>query len=211
YPPARKIDDDYWSAESLNGPKAVPGNYSVKLMKGDTLLMKRIFSIVLNPKVHSAQDDLQAQFDFLMKINKQQNDLVKTIKQIRGVQNQINNFINSFSDSTKILSLKKLAKPLNDSLQKIQDTLIDSKIKAGEDDLRYPMQLFERFNALQDQVRNSDTRPTQQMYDVFTELSARLQPQMVRLQKVYDTMVPGFNNAAEQMQLKVVDPQRAVK
>jgi len=211
YPNARKLVDEYWSEESLRGPKALPDNYTVKLMKGDTLLMQRNFSIILNPKVKTSQEDLKAQFDLLMQLNQKQNEIIKTIQQIRGVQDQVNNFIKSFSDSTKIMSLKKMAKPLIDSLQSIQDTLINSKIKSGEDDLRYPMQLLERFDALQDQVRNSDTRPTQQMYEVFAELNARLQPEMTRLQKVYDTQIPAFNAATQQMQLMVVDPKRALK
>ncbi|HYV90427.1 MAG TPA: hypothetical protein VE978_01535, partial [Chitinophagales bacterium] len=211
YPPARKIDDDYWSAGSLDGPKALPGNYSVKLMKGDTLLMQRNFSITLNPKVKTSQEDLKAQFDLLMQLNQKQNELIKTIMQIRGVQDQVNNFINSFSDSTKIMSLKKIAKPLLDSLKTIQDTLINSKIKSGEDDLRYPMQLFERFNALQDQVRNADARPTQQEYNVFAELSMRLAPEMRRLQAVFDKQVPAFNAAAAALKLPIVDPERAMK
>lgn len=211
YPPAKKIEDDYWSEESLNGPKALPGNYTVKLMKGDTLLMQRSFAIVLNPKVNTPASDLKAQFDLLMKLNQKQNELITTITQIRGVQNQVNNFMNSFSDSSKIASLKKIAKPLLDSLQSIQDTLINSKIKSNEDDLRYPMQLLERFDALQDFVRSGDTGPAHQQYEVYEELNLRLQPEMKRLERVYATQVPAFNDAVSKMQLKVVDPMRVVK
>ncbi|MBA3649741.1 MAG: glycosyl hydrolase [Chitinophagales bacterium] len=211
YPDSRHIEDEYWGNESLKGPKVIPGNYIVKLMKGDTLLMQRSFSVMLNPKVKSSVEDLNSQQDLMMQINKKQNEIIKTILQIRGVQDQVNNFVNSFSDTTKILTLKKIADPLIDSLQKIQDTLINSKIKAGEDDLRYPMQLIERYNALQDFIRNSDTRPTQQQFAVLTELNSRIAPIMTRLQNIYSLQVPAFNNAAQQLQLKVADPERVIK
>ncbi len=211
FPDAKHFEEEYWSAGSLAGPKALPGNYIVKLMKGDTLLMQRNFNIVLNPKVRTPQEDLKAQFDLMMDVNRKQNEIINALMQIRGVQSQVNNFVNSFSDSTKIASLKKIAKPLLDSLQVIGDTLINSKIKANEDDLRYPMQLFERYCSLQDFIRSADTKPTEQQFAVFEELNARLLPELRRLQNVFRNQVTAFNNEVKKLQLDVIDPGRAVK
>ncbi|MFZ1679299.1 MAG: glycosyl hydrolase [Saprospiraceae bacterium] len=211
YPDAKHFEEEYWSAGSLAGPKALPGNYIVRLMKGDTLLMQRTFTIILNPKVKTSQEDLKAQFDLMMDVNKKQNEIIKSILQIRGVQNQVNNFVNSFSDSTKIVSLKKIAKPLLDSLQIIGDTLINSKIKANEDDLRYPMQLFERYCALQDFIRGADAKPTEQERMVFEELNTRLTPELKRLFNVFVLQVPAFNTEVKKLELDVVDPGRVLK
>ncbi len=211
YPDAKQFEKEYWTAGSLAGPKALPGNYSVKLMKGDTLLMKRNFSIVLNPKVKTSQDDLKAQFDLMMAVNKKQNEIIKTILQIRGVKSQVNNFVNSFSDTTKTMSLRKIAKPLLDSLKIISDTLINPRIIANTDVLRYPMQLFERYCSLQDFIRMADARPTEQSIKVFEELNTRLAPELKRVQNVFDNQIPAFNNAVKQLDLKVVDPARVLK
>ena len=107
--------------------------------------------------------------------------------------------------------LKKVAKPLLDSLKIIGDTLINSRIKANEDALRYPMQLFERYNSLQDFIRTADAKPTEQENKVFEELNARLTPELRRLQVVFDKQIPAFNDAVKQLDLKVVDPGRAIK
>ncbi|CAN5364943.1 hypothetical protein BH11BAC1_BH11BAC1_15080 [soil metagenome] len=211
YPDVKHFEEEYWAASSLAGPRALPGNYMVKLMKGDTLLMKRNFSIVLNPKVKTSTADLKAQFDLMMQVNKKQNEIIRSVLQIRGVQSQVNNFIGSFSDSTKIISLKKVAKPLLDSLQAIGDTLINSKVKANEDVLRYPMQLFERYCSLQDFIRGSDTKPTEQESKVLEELNMRTAPELKRLQNVFDKQIPAFNSAVKQLDLNVVDPARAIK
>ncbi|MEO8088498.1 MAG: glycosyl hydrolase, partial [Bacteroidota bacterium] len=211
YPDVKHFEEEYWAASSLAGPRALPGNYVVKLMKGDTLLMKRNFSIVLNPKVKTNTADLKAQFDLMMQVNKKQNEIIRGVLQIRGVQSQVNNFIGSFSDSTKIISLKKVAKPLLDSLQAIGDTLINSKVKANEDVLRYPMQLFERYCSLQDFIRGSDTKPTEQEVKVLEELNMRTAPELKRLQSVFDKQIPAFNSAVKQLDLNVVDPGRAIK
>lgn len=211
YPDAKHFEKEYWSAGSLAGPKAIPGNYTVKLIKGDTLLMKRNFSIVINPKVKTSQEDLKAQFDLMMAVNKKQSEIIKTILQIRGVKSQVNNFISSFSDTTKTVSLRKIAKPLLDSLKIIGDTLINSRIIANEDVLRYPMQLFERYCSLQDFIRMADARPTEQENKVFEELNARLAPELKRVQYVFDNQIPAFNNAVKKLELNVVDPARVIK
>ncbi len=85
-------------------------------------------------------------------------------------------------------------------MTKIQDTLINSKIKAGEDDLRYPMQLVERFNALQDFIRSADAAPTQQEYDVYKELIYRISPIMSRLNTVFTDQVAQFNQQVAKTQ-----------
>ncbi|MBK9980996.1 MAG: glycosyl hydrolase [Saprospiraceae bacterium] len=211
YPDAKHFEEEYWAAGSLAGPKALPGNYIVKLMKGDTSLMQRNFTIILNPKVKTSQEDLKMQFDLMMEVHKKQNEIIRSILQIRGVESQVNNFVNGFSDSTKIISLKKIAKPLLDSLHIIGDTLINSKIKANEDDLRYPMQLFERYCSLQDFIRGADARPTEQERTVFEELNARLAPELIRLTNVFYLQIPAFNNAVKQLELDVVDPGRVLK
>ncbi|MCY7409234.1 MAG: hypothetical protein LH473_03100 [Chitinophagales bacterium] len=211
YPDSKHLVDDYWTSWSLEGPKAVPGNYIVKLMLADTVLMARSFSIVLNPKVTTTQPDLQAQFDLMMQVNRRQDQMAKTILQIRGVQDQVNNFLNSFGDSAKISALKKISKPLIDSLQSISDTIINSKIVAYEDVLRYPMQLYERYCLLQDFLRGGDTHPTKQSYEVFETINSNVEPHLRRLQYVFDNQIPAFNKAVQQRQLQVVDPGRVVK
>ena len=123
----------------------------------------------------------------------------------------MNNFISSFSDTTKTVSLRKIAKPLLDSLKIIGDTLINSRIIANEDVLRYPMQLFERYCSLQDFIRMADARPTEQENKVFEELNARLAPELKRVQYVFDNQIPAFNNAVKKLELNVVDPARVIK
>lgn len=130
--------------------------------------------------------------------------------QFRGVQSQVNNFVSSFSDTTKIITLKTIAKLLIDSLQTIVDTLINSKIIATADVLRYPMQLFERYCALKDFVRMADAAPTKQALEVFNELNGRLTPELKRVQYVFEKKVQAFNDAVKQQNLNVVVPSRAI-
>ena len=95
--------------------------------------------------------------------------------------------------------------------QTIGDILINVKIIANEDVLRYPMQLFERYCSLQDFNRMADSKPTEQAVIVFEELNARLTPELKRLQNVFDKQIPAFKSEVKKLNLNVVDPARVVK
>ncbi|MBX7107660.1 MAG: hypothetical protein K1X61_03330 [Chitinophagales bacterium] len=211
YPHTRLFDEDWWYNDALAGPKAMPGNYSVKLMQGDTMLMQRKFSIVLNPKVNATQADLQAQFDLMMQVNKEMNAIATGIIKIRSVRDQVNAFTNSFRDTTKIKSLKAVAKPLLDSLEEIEDTLIQVKAIAGEDVLRFPMQMLERMCALQDFIRAADSRPPMQQFEVANVLIARSDSYLKRLDNIFMKQVTAFNAEVMRLNLPVVDPVRSLK
>jgi photosystem II stability/assembly factor-like uncharacterized protein len=211
YGDAKRFSDDWIYNGEFGGARALPGNYKVRLYNGDTLLAERSFSIELNPKVKSTSSDLQAQFDLMNQITKKQTEVSTAIKQLQSVRKQINDFVNGFEDTAKIKPLKDMSKPILDSLQGIEDVLYQSKIKAGEDGLRYPVKLMEKLGALKQQVAYGDARPTQQSFDLFNDLSQRLSVPLQKLKNIIDTQVPKFNQAAAQYKSEAVDVNKGLK
>jgi len=175
------------------------------------MLAERSFTLQLNPKVKSKPEDLQAQFDLLNKITEKQNEVSTAMKQLQSVRKQMNDFINGFEDTVKIRPLKDMSKPILDSLQAIEDVLYQSKIKAGEDGLRFPVKLMEKLGSLKQQVAAGDARPTQQCYDLFMDLSQRLATPLQKLKTIVDTEVPKFNAAAAKYQSQAVDVSKGLK
>ena len=169
------------------------------------------FTIEINPKVKSTREDLQAQFDLINKITQKQTEVSTAMKQLQSVRKQINDFINGFEDTAKIRPLKDMSKPILDSLQAIEDVLYQSKIKAGEDGLRYPVKLVEKLGSLKQQIAAGDARPTQQSYDLFNDLSQRLAVPLQRLKTIMDGQVPKFNEAAAKYQTQAVDVSKGLK
>ena len=201
YGDAKRFSDDWIYNNQLSGARALPGNYKVRLYNGDTLLAERSFTIQLNPKVKSTQADLQAQFDLINQITQKQTEVSTALKQLQSVRKQINDFISGFEDTAKIKPLKDLSKPILDSLQKVEDALYQPKIKAGEDGLRYPVKLMEKLGALKQQTASSDSKPTQQEYDLFNDLSQRLSVPLQKLKTIMNVQVPKFNQAADQYKI----------
>ena len=64
-------------------------------------------------------------------------------------------------------------KRLNEQLKKIEEDIIQVKIKSGQDALNYPIKLNDKVASIIGVVSSADTKPTKQSYDVFNELSGK--------------------------------------
>ncbi len=202
-----KID----SSASINaggpstGALAVPGTYRVKLLLGDTVLMQQSFNIIEDPRVPATTADLQEEFAYIKKVNDKLNDIGKATKKIRSINSQVNNFLSTFTDSVTAKPYKAAAKIIIDSLTALEDTLHNSKIKAGEDGLRYPIKLEEKLTDVNVTVQNADAKPTQSDVDVFNDLSQKIDAQLARLNTIIQQKVVPFNQMAAGKQKPVID------
>jgi hypothetical protein len=129
----------------------------------------------------------------------------KATKQIRSVRDQLNAFVDAIEDSAEAKPYKTLSKPIIDSLTAVEDALHNNKIKAGEDDLRFPMRLEEKLGAVNAAIIGTDTKPTASMFESFSSLSARIDVQLQKLKVIIDKQIPVFNEAAKARQKAVID------
>src|SRR5207244_5798146 len=73
---------------NTRGPLAVPGSYKVPLTGGG-LSETRRFNVMKDPRVKATQDDLQKQFDLLVRIRDRVSAADDAVQQIRDVKEQI--------------------------------------------------------------------------------------------------------------------------
>lgn len=190
---------------TLVGPLAVPGAYLAKLYIGDSLIQTKSFNVLIDPRTGYTTEDLKQQFDLGIKVHNKINEVAKATKQIRSIKGQLNAFVGTIEDSAEAKPYKEASKPIIDSLTAIEDALHNDKIKAGEDDLRYPMRLEEKLGALNANVIGSEAKPTASMYESYNSLSARVDVQLQKLKAIIDNKIPAFNEAAKTRQKVVID------
>ena len=187
------------------GPKAVPGNYQVQLIINNQVVQTQPFNIVMDPRSNFTNADMQEQFDLAMKIHKKQLEIFNVLKQLRNVREQVIAFMGSFEDSTKALPYKFLTKYIIDTATMIEGKLYNQKIKAGEDDLRYPMMLGEKLSALKGTITGSDSKPTASMFTSFNSLNDRIDFWINRWKELLNTQVAELNNKATVSSKKVIE------
>jgi len=192
YPDAERAPGAVLWGGMLNGPAAIPGIYQVKLTVGEQTQTKR-WEWKKDPRLSTTQKEFQEQFDLLIKIRDKVTDVNQAINQLREVKNQLDVLSKKIKDQENSQEVIKEANKLKRKLSSVEDVLIQSKSKSGQDPLNYPILLDNKIAALASVVASADARPTDQSYELFKKLSARANEQVSKLKAIMEHDLPDFN------------------
>lgn len=202
YPSATDAPGVMWGA-TTQGPNAVPGVYKVRLKLGDSLISTRQFEIRKDPRISTTDTEFAEQFALLMKINKKVTETHDAINSLRDIRSQINSIIEKITDTTKAKPIKELAKTITDTLSSVEEELVQTKAKSGQDLLNFPMKLNNKLAALTFTVSSADTRPTKQAYQAYDDISGRIDIQLSRLKLSLESL-PKLNSMVKEADIPAV-------
>jgi hypothetical protein len=194
-------------AGSVTGPLAPPGRYTVELsVDGET--RSATFDFVKDPRTAATQADLDAQFALLRQIGTKLSETHEAVLSIRGIRQQVDGWVERTKGSAQEEAVAAKAKALREALKEIEDALAQSRSKAHEDPLNFPIQLNNKLAALAGVVASADAAPTEGAKGVFADLSGRLDLQLGQLREVLAGELAEFNAAVQEAELPpVVAPQ----
>ncbi|MFA5669799.1 MAG: glycosyl hydrolase [Balneolaceae bacterium] len=182
-----------WSGNT-NGPRAIPGTYSAKLYVGDKLVGEQPFTIVKDPRlVDVSQADFEAQFELASVIKAKLSETHESINKIREVRAEINKISAEAKDNKDI---QARAKGMLEAMDEIENALMQTKAEAGQDLLNFKIKLNNKLASLAGTVETGHGRPTKQQYEVYEDLAAQVDVQLVRLQKIWDGEYSTFKEGA---------------
>jgi len=177
-----------WAA-STRGPIAAPGRYQVRVTAlGET--KTAAFSVKRNPGVAGVTDaDLHEQFRFAREISDKVTLANTTVMRIRSLKREITDR----SDKARRPAVSTAAGALTKKLTDIEGEIYQHRNQSNQDPLNYPIRLNNKLAALQGGVESADSRPTDQSYTVFKELSSRLDAEIGKLEAVAKADLAAFN------------------
>jgi photosystem II stability/assembly factor-like uncharacterized protein len=193
-----------WSG-SVVGPKAAPGQYRVELAIGKEIVGSETFEIKKDPRLSVSDDDLKESLKFQLKVRDKLSAIHKGVNDLRSIRKQTNDYLKSVQDTIFKKELEKVSKPMLDSLQSVENQLIQHEAKAFQDLLALPIRLNDQISGLAAAAASADTRPTQQTYDVYTTLSVLVDFQLEKLKKILLEQVPAFNQLTESRKMPVLN------
>jgi len=203
YPDATKVPDDKTTETSLAGPVAPPGRYQVRLaVDGKTITEP--FEIVKDPRIAATQEDFDAQFELLIQVRDKLAETHVAINQVRDAVAQVDGWLKRAGDEAKGEKVRDAARGLKRSLEAIEEELIQKRAVGQLDSIHFPSRLNSKLAALTSVVASADAVPPQQAYEVFKELSGRIDEQLRRLRRVNETEVPALNQAVREAELPAV-------
>lgn len=191
----------WWA--SLNGPKATPGEYSVKLTIGDSE-DSQSFSILKDPRSPASEADFQNQFDFLMEVREKLTEAHVAIADIRDIRAQMKNYTSRLGDDDNYKPLKEKAKEIDEAMTKIEEALYQTKNRSRQDPLNFPIRLTNKLGSLNSLSGGGDYPPTEQAIAVKEELTNLIDRQLKAFQKVKTDDLPAFNNLVKHFEIDAI-------
>jgi len=180
----------WWA--SLNGPKAVPGNYWVELNINDSIFSKP-FQIKIDPRSESSIESMQEQFEFISSINQTMDRAHKSIKTIRDIKNQLSKFASTYSNEESAMLVQK-ANNLKNQLQEVEKALYQTQNRSGQDPLNFPIRLTNKLGHLNSLVAMGDFSPTEQDIAVKEYLTKKINLNLEIFDKLINEEVKSFND-----------------
>ncbi len=208
YPDAEKFQGlILWGSGGLNGPTAVPGHYSARLVSGDDSTTVS-FEILPNPKTSASTDDMIAQFDFRMQARDKLTETHSAIEEIRNVRSQIEDVISKSKDAESYETIKEDGQKIIDELTSVEETLYQTNNRSRQDPLNYPIRLNDKLSLLSSHVGSGDHGPTQQAMEVRDELFGAINQALEQLDSILSGDLDEFNNLVRDAAVPAVNLQK---
>jgi photosystem II stability/assembly factor-like uncharacterized protein len=203
YESASKVPHAPLWAGNTDGPRALPGAYQVRL----TVLGKSYtapLEIKPDPRLKVSWADLDKQFDLLIKIRDKVTATHDAVNQIRDLREQITVINKRLKDDSRAKAIADAGKSLDKKMTEVEEALIQTKAKSGQDVLNFPIRLNNHLVALASVVASANSVPTQQCYDVFDILSKSVDEHLEKWKTIVSTDVKSYNDLVKQQEVPAV-------
>jgi hypothetical protein len=197
WPGARKFPGMVlWTGDPV-APAAVPGTYQIRLTAGGQTFTQP-FEIRRDPRSAATQEDLEAQFRFLLETRDKLTETHDAIRRIRDVRTQLKEMEKRLAKDDAMKPVTEAAKDLDKKMTAVEEALYQTKIHASEDPLNFPIRLDDKLNGVANSASLGDYRPTAQAVQVRNDLTAAIDVQLAKLHGIWDADLARFNQLARE-------------
>jgi photosystem II stability/assembly factor-like uncharacterized protein len=202
YPVAERVEGLILWNGFVGGPKAAPGNYFAKFKSGNDST-EVSFTILPDPNYKTSQAEYDEQFNHLITIRDKSSEIMKAIKNIREVRQQMNDF------STRVgkdlpKEVKQQIDTVNKQMTAVEDALHQTKAKSGQDVLNFPIRLDDKLSSIYNAASAGQSGLSKQSKDAYAELVPLIDEQLNKLKKIMSEDVAKLNQLIHEKTLPVI-------
>jgi hypothetical protein len=157
--------------------------------------------IAADPRLKISQEDLAKQFDLLLKIRDKVTETDVAILQIRDLREQMKAIDARLKNDPRAKVIADAGKALDKKMTVVEEALIQTKAKSGQDVLNFPVRLNNDLVALGGVVESADSAPTKQSYEVFDVLSKSVDEQLAKWKAIVASDVAAYNGLVKQQEV----------
>jgi photosystem II stability/assembly factor-like uncharacterized protein len=205
YPDAEKVKGMILWWASLNGPKALPGDYMVKLSKNGKTVSEQNFTLLQDPRSSATEEDLKAQFNFIIEIQEKLTEIHKTLKNITKIKGQVKQLKSSITDKEKNTEIIELADKIVKELTEFENNLYQTKSKSNQDPLNFPIKLNNKLAHLNSLSSIGDFRPTDQSVAFKNEVTKLIDVELSKIYSIFEKDVKTLNKKVKQSDINLIN------
>jgi hypothetical protein len=184
------------------GVKAPPGAYQVRLTAAG-VTETRPFRVLADRRFPFTQGDYEEQFRVASQVRDSMNAIAQAIETLRSVKEQAARAVEQAARVDRAAELRPISDSLAAKLGAVEERLIQTRSRSGQDPIRFAGRLDNQFAELYGNVTGTDGyiaggaegRPTKGAFERLTDLNAEWAPLAARLRAILETDVPAFNAA----------------
>lgn len=192
YPDATAFEGLILYSSNVKGPVAVPGEYRARLTFGGESVEQE-FEIMKDPRVTSSQRDLEAQFDFLIKVRDKLSEANQAVIDIRKMYADLDYLEAKLEDNPNAEPIIEAIASLREDASVIENNIHETRNEARQDPLNFGLKLNNRLAYLGTHEAHGDFRPTSQGEAYRQEVSAQIDAEIEALNVLIDERVPEIN------------------
>jgi photosystem II stability/assembly factor-like uncharacterized protein len=184
------------------GPRVPPGSYRVELHFGDRTLSQG-FEILAHPGVPTTHAEYDEQFELLKKIDTDLSRAHKAVNTVRTARNQIDAVMKLAREAGVDESLKQAAADIKTALSDAEEALIQTRSKARQDPLNFPIKLNDKMGGLAYTVEG-DYPVTAAARAVYKTLHQQIMLYASEVDRIMNEEIPAFNGLVREAHVPMV-------
>jgi hypothetical protein len=189
------------------GPKAVPGKYKVRLTVNNQATEQE-FEIVKDPRIQTTQEELQAQFDFLVKVRDKVSEANQGVIDIRKIREDLGSLKTKVGSDPQYKELGDAIKKFEDALTVHENNVHETRNQSVQDPLNYGIKMNNQLAHLMVEQAAGDFPPTRQGEEVRQMLTRKVDEELNKLKTTINQHVDRINQMAKEKGVEVITIQR---
>jgi len=177
---------------AAGGPRAVPGQYQVRLKAGQ-FSQTQPLQVLKDIRNQTSDLEYQEQLDLGRQSGAKIKELYDNLLQLREVRRQANELGQRLEQGGYGKEAATAAKAFGEKLTVIEGELTQLKGEGGQDALNFPGRHDNQWVKLYSEVTGPDGKATAGAKQRFADLKPELAKYMAQLKQVYDTDLASFN------------------
>jgi photosystem II stability/assembly factor-like uncharacterized protein len=187
YPDAVTFPGLIMWAGSVTGPRVSPGKYQARLT-ADGKTETQSFEVKKDPRLETTPDDYARQLSLSLQIRDKLSETNESVVRIRAVRKQLEDYTKR--DDKRVADA---AAALIKRFTAVEEELYQTKNRASEDPLNFPIKLNNKLAHVLSVVQSSDNRPTDQSYMVYEDLATQVNARLKTLNSLMTGDLAAFN------------------